>query len=312
MAPRRHQWRHVIGYSIAPLTPILGGVAAIVGRSVELAEIDRALAETQAGHGRLVFVGGPAGIGKSHLADAAIELAECRGMSVARSFAIDDPGAPALWPWLRLLQRRVGTAALPAADAGQVDVAARFQLFVAITDLLLAEPEPGGLLLVLEDFHWADGASVRLLKHIAAELTTTRVAIVVTGRDAVPGPLQDALPDLVRDRVTRAFTLAGLATAEVAAWLPQLIGRSDGSLAAVLERATAGNPLLIRLVAADLAASPVPVDELMAQRPELRRLVAARLSPLTREAREVVAAATVLGERVDPVVLSAMTGLALA
>jgi DNA-binding CsgD family transcriptional regulator len=120
--------------------------------------------------------------------------------------------------------------------------------------------------------------------------------------------LAAVLPDLVRGDRTRAITLTGLSSADVAAWLPDLAGRADPELASALHEATGGNPLLVRLVATELAINPVPVDELMAQRPELRRLVAARLGALPDSVQDVLAAASVLAERIFPDVLSAMLG----
>ncbi len=149
----------------------------LVGRSAELAGIDRALDEARSGHGRLLLISGPAGIGKSRLAEAAISAAEVRAMAVARGYAIDDAGAPPLWPWLRALRGRPGVDALPAVDADDSDAAARFGLFGAITELLHADAAPAGLLVVLEDLHWADRTSLLLLRHVAAE-----IGVVAPGR----------------------------------------------------------------------------------------------------------------------------------
>ncbi|MEP7177980.1 MAG: AAA family ATPase [Pseudonocardiales bacterium] len=281
---------------------------AFVGRRAELLEVDQALASARSGRGRLLLVSGPAGIGKSRLAEAAAQAAEVCGMPVARGYAIDDPGAPALWPWRRVLRGLAGTVDLPGADVADSDAAARFGLFTAVTDLLHSEAEDSGLLIVLEDLHWADRESVRLLRHLLAELGASRLAVVVTFRDAVPGPMQATLPDLVRGESVRSIALTGLAAKEVAGWLTQLTGRDDAPLADALHSRTGGNPLLIRLVAAELASSPAPLDVLMAQRPQLRRLIAARVTPLPDAVRQAVDAASVLGERVDPDVVSAMTG----
>src|SRR4051812_13708038 len=83
------------GAGTAPGRSILGGMAALVGRSRDLPELDRAVAEARDGQGRLVVVSGPAGIGKSCLVDAAMEIALARGMDVVRGYATDDPGGSA-------------------------------------------------------------------------------------------------------------------------------------------------------------------------------------------------------------------------
>src|SRR4051812_19857160 len=154
-----------LGPSVLPPNRVLnhgaeadtGAMPALIGRVRELAEIDDALAGPAAGRGRLLLVGGAAGIGKSRLADAAVERASDRGFAVAAGFAVDDPGAPALWPWRRVLAAAGIREPLTglARDGFEPDAGARFQLFASLTDRLLTVAAPAGLLVVLEDLHWA-------------------------------------------------------------------------------------------------------------------------------------------------------------
>ncbi len=293
-------------------------MAAIVGRTAELARVERALAEARAGRGALLLLTGPPGIGKSRLAAAAADRAAERGMRVATGYAVDDPGAPPLWPWLRALRDWPGAEVLPGHDAGEPDAAARFRLFVAITDLVRANAAPDGLLLVLEDMHWADRTSVLLVRHLLAELPSAPLAVVLTCRDGVPGPFADLAPDLLRGDLATPIALTGLASADVSDWLPHLTGgQRDVELAEHLRDTTGGNPLLIRLVAEDLARAaaggPAPdTRRLMSERPQLRGLVAARVAALDPQTRELVEAAAVVGERVAPDVLAAMLDTAEA
>ena len=282
---------------------------AIVGRSVEQAQLSAALAAAQDGRGTLLLIGGAAGIGKTRLAVAAVEAAQSRGMGIARGYAVDDPGAPALWPWLRVMRDWPEVAALPAGDARDSDAAARFQLFVAVTDLIASRAHCAGLLIVLEDFHWADRLSVLLLRHVVAEFAEHPVAIIVTYRDAVPGPLSDTMLHLLRAEAARAIPLAGLDVDEVAAWLPHLTGHSEPEFAVALHRRTGGNPLLIRLVAEYLGGRGPrgSLEDVMSERPQLRRLVAAKVDVLAPEARATIEAASVVGERLNPQVLAVMT-----
>ncbi len=288
-------------------------MSAFVGRGAELAEIERSLADLVIGRGRILVLSGPAGIGKSRLAEAASARAHQLDVPVHTGYAVDDPGAPALWPWRRAMRRWADAPALPTADVGESDAAARFRLFMAISDLLREHATAAGLLVVLEDMHWADRMSVLLLRHMAAEVADVPIMFVVTCREGVAGPLQEELPHLVRGDTVRPIILAGLSAAEVLAWQPQLSGTSDPSVADALHRSTGGNPLLIRLVAEDLlrrgtVADPSTLAQLMHTRPQLRRLVAARAAVLEPMVREAVDAAAVLGERVLPGVLAALVG----
>jgi hypothetical protein len=166
-------------------------------------------------------------------------------------------------------------ARLPVAETWEGDAAARFELFTAITTLVCRHATRDELLLILEDMHWADRTSVGWLRHLVAGISDEPTAVLVTYRNTVPGPLVDAAPALLSSDLVLPLTLGGLSRQAVADWLPQLTGSADGQLAETLWQRTGGNPLLVRLAAQDLAAHG-DTERLMAERPELRHLVAAR------------------------------------
>jgi DNA-binding NarL/FixJ family response regulator len=291
-------------------SPDTDAVGAIVGRGRELAEIEAVLSDARSGRGRLLLLSGPAGIGKSRLADAAAERAAELGLAVTAGFAVDDPGAPPLWPWSRALRGLDGLGAVETpAPAGEPDAAARFRLFAHLADRIAELAEPSGLLLVLEDMHWADELSVRLLAHLGRELGRHPLAVLVTHRDASTGPLAEALPALVRGDVVRPLGLGELDADAVREWLPALLGSPDPALADTLLERTGGNPLLVRLVAEELAGRPLDgadaLGRVIRERPHLRRLVVGRLAPLSAPAQRLVQAASVLGERISVDVLAA-------
>lgn len=281
----------------------------IVGRAAELAQVGAALGVARAGRGQLVLIAGAPGIGKSRLADATAERARRDGMTTARGHAVDDPGAPPLWPWLRLMRGWDDAARLPVAETWEGDAPARFQLFTAITTLVCRHATGDGLLLILEDMHWADSTSVGLLRHLVAGISDEPMVVLVTYRNTVPGPLLDAAPALLSSDLVLPLTLGGLSRQAVVDWLPQLTGSADGKLAETLWQRTGGNPLLVRLAAQDLAAHG-DTERLMAERPELRGLVAVRANELTAQTRAVVDAASVLGERIHTALLAEMAGRA--
>lgn len=279
---------------------------SVVGRTTELAAVGAALESAAAGRGRLVLVGGPAGIGKTTVATAAVDDAERRGLAVARGYAVDDPGAPPLWPWRRAMRSWPETAALPSVELGESDAQARFLQFAALADAIRGHAGEAGLLVVLEDLHWADASSVLALRHVAAELADAPVAVLATYRDGA-GPFAKVLPDLLRGEGTRSIWLRGLSETDIARWLPALVGRADGALAALLHERTSGNPLFVRLLAEELTGEVDP-DALLAGRVELRRVIGGRLQVLPAEARALVDAASVLGEPSPVDALARMVG----
>ena len=283
-------------------------MAALFGRTAALDLLDRARRDALAGAGRLVLITGEAGIGKSALAQQAVAAAAHAGMRVARGFAVDDPGAPARWPWKRL-GRDVPelAAALGSVAAGEPDDAARFRLCEAVSEAISDAAASDGLLLVIEDAHWADSVTVSILKHVALDLLSCRTLIVVTARDTPGTPFAAARGDLARNTCTVTIPLAGLsaeavrqwvsATEGAAGWLPQL---SD-----VVAR-TAGNPFYIRTVTSQPppGSGSAAIDRWLVDRAGLRSVLVAPLEGLPDEARRTVETAAVLGERLSPTLLA--------
>src|SRR3954453_4977575 len=77
---------------------------AIVGRERELAELRDALADTRAGRGYAIFIGGEPGIGKSRLTDELASEASESGALVLWGSGWEDAGAPPYWPWIQILR----------------------------------------------------------------------------------------------------------------------------------------------------------------------------------------------------------------
>src|SRR6187397_1685781 len=94
-------------------------MSVLAGREIEIAAIDAALTDAHAGRGGLVVLSGEPGIGKSRLAQEALWRAESAGMRTARGHALDDPGAPPLWPWRRV-GRDIEAVGQVLAESGDI------------------------------------------------------------------------------------------------------------------------------------------------------------------------------------------------
>lgn len=263
------------------------GTEPFVGRAAARGEVARLLGDAAAGAGGLLLVAGPAGIGKTRLC----EEATAGGPAPVRwGRCVDDPGAPPLWPWRRVL------AGLDVPEPDQVGdlAAARFRFAAAATDALVAAAEPEGLVLVLEDLHWADETSLRLLRHLGGELHRSRLAVLATYRDTEPGRLDAALPDLLGRPGAHGITLPPLSEAEVREFLAH---HGCGLDARHALRRSGGNPLYLRAIAR--SGDGVPLGHLV-------RTTVAALPSQTRELLEIAA---VLGEEVDSAVLAEVSGV---
>jgi len=291
---------------VATATPPADG-DAFVGRTAELAELSAGIGAAAAGRGGLLLLSGPAGIGKTRT----VEEATARAPAVAWGRCVDDPGAPPLWPWRRVARTlpevRSAVTQTPAGTdllrEGSPDPeTARFTLVATATEALLEAAEPDGLVVVLEDLHWADETSLRLLRHLAGELQRSRLLVVGTYRDPAGGagarPLDATLPDLLRWPTTRALPLAPLSEDDVRTYLP----RAPAEVVRLAHRRSGGNPLYLRAVAR------APATASGEGSAELRHLVRTTLTALPPPVLDLLDTAAVLGEEVDAGRVAAVTG----
>lgn len=276
----------------------------LVGRVPEVVALDRLRAASAGGHGSVVLLLGEAGIGKTAVVEEAVARAASAGSTVLTGRADPDEGAPAFWPWRRLLDSRAAGLSPDVLDAqmhdGETPAAARFRIARAAVDALRAA---GPLVLVLEDLHWADAASLALLRQLANDIADVPLLVIGTVRQPGDGfPLADfaGLP------AVEILTLTPLEPAAVATFLTQHAdGPVHGSWAGVVHRLGGGNPLYIRelvrlLARGDRLRHPASEVDL----PDgLRRLVARRTGQLSDAGRDLLGGAAVLGAQVDVDVL---------
>jgi DNA-binding CsgD family transcriptional regulator len=299
--------------------PIAARGQPLAGRGPELGRLRAALVGAAGGPGHLVLITGEPGIGKTRLAAAVTEMAGEYGVPVAAGYAIDDPGMPPLWPWRGVsrsvpaladaLATELADTARSPADAAD-SASARFVMFATACRALVDAAAARGLLVVLEDLQWADRTSLLLLRHLAGELARSRLLVVATSR-ATTGPLlAELLPALLRTDGAQPIRLTGLSRPEIAQWLRRLHPGGDvDRLADRLRAGTGGNPLFVRML---VERGPAALEEGLRGFPELRYLVLAHLSGLDEPARELLDAASVLGEQIDPQTLAEVTGLSPA
>ena len=297
-----------------PEAPVGAAASPFVGRGTELATLRDRMSAARTGNGGLVLVGGPAGIGKTRTVEESARAVT----SVVWGRAVDDPGAPPLWPWRRVLRALPDVAAAVAEALAEVDLlsaratdpeAARFRFVAGATEALLQSAEPDGLVIVLEDLHWADDTSLRLLRHLAGELHRSRLLVVGTFRDpggTDDGPLNRVLPDLLRWPGTQVLTLPPLTEADVRSYLAALARASvaPGDVRTV-HRRSGGNPLYLRAVARMASQGP---DDATPVGTELRHAVRTTLASLGPPVVDLLATAAVLGEEIDPELLAVVAG----
>ena len=143
----------------------------------------------------------------------------------------------------------------------------RFQLFDAVADGLANASAARPLMLVLDDLHWADESTIRLLQFLARDTRPRRLAIVGTYRDTdldPAHPLSVGLAELVRDGLH--VSLGGLGPRDVATLVSSVEASGPEAAGAVarLHRQSGGNPFflweLLQLERSDGARDRAPAE----------------------------------------------------
>ncbi|MPZ54602.1 MAG: AAA family ATPase, partial [Acidimicrobiia bacterium] len=184
------------------------------------------------GKGRLVFIGGAAGVGKTSVVR---ELARRPGTSVRVMWGMCDALTTprALGPVFDM-----ATTSPILADLLQSEVS-RHEIFTGLLEDISNRPS----LVVIEDAHWADEATLDLILFLARRVDTTRSLIVLTMRDEeVIGhhPLRTVMGDLATSRGLRRHTVQPLTQSGVR----HLVGERSVDVEH-LHRVTGGNPFFV-------------------------------------------------------------------
>ena len=333
------------------------GAKRLIGRRDVLDRLEESWREVVAsGTHRIVLLAGEPGVGKTSLATRlACDAAE-QGATVLYGRA--DPEA--LIPYqpfveaLRHLVLHAELATLTTSSADLVELSRlvpelcrrlpdlpspadhtgagtggdeRYKLFSAAATLLVDAAARAPVLIVLDDLHWADASSLRLLAHLARYSDPAPLLILGTFRDTdlqhAPH-LADALVDLNREHLDERIALTGLDERAVGELIADAAVAAPPDLAALLLEETRGNPFFVVEMLRHLAdsdafappAKPLPEVERRGAAPLLarigvpdgvRQLVERRCARLDRGTSEALMLASVLGRQFDLGALAAVT-----
>jgi DNA-binding SARP family transcriptional activator/tetratricopeptide (TPR) repeat protein len=205
--------------------------AELVGRERQIEALDQAMTRARAGRGGAVLVTGPTGVGKSALIELAVHRAGEHGWRIGRGAASSLEGP---WAYASVLEaladlcRRHPTLLDGLDDAlrGEIDSAlsgrtlewsgesSHQRLFVAAAELLRLAGAGHGLLLVVEDLHEADDASLRLVHYLARCAVEAPILLLLSARASSGSALPPALASLLARGMGARIDLAPLSLDE--------------------------------------------------------------------------------------------------
>ena len=305
------------------------------GRGAELATLEKYVAESQTGRGRIVVIAGDAGIGKSRIVHELRDRVKPLGIRVllgrCRSYGLISPYLPIVEILGEILAMRSGGgAAAIVSNVRAIDAALEpfipFYLHLlsvpsedfpvphhlqgehfhaamldAVAALLIAAAQRSSLLLVFEDWHWSDEASREVLHRVSEVVDSHPMAVIVATRPE-PGVLAELA---IKGTVVQLEPLERSATIVL---LRALLGadRISEELVSRVQERTGGNPFFLEQVAHTLREEGALVttsgETTLARDVESLRLPAtvqavirARIDRLDGDAREVLRLASVAG-----------------
>lgn len=298
----------------APLVvePLVVSHVELVERDAEWQSLVDALSVAARGGQHLVLIEGEPGIGKSTLCDAFLAHATTAGWHTAIGRCVEAGLAPSLWPCIEVVREIVGVQPMPPVDGGNPlrRLASSRELGVSLSPVELADKfvelldELGDRrwLVFLDDLHWADQATLDVLRLVLERLAAHPVLVVAAHRppEIVPdsllgdalGALHRAAPGTTRVRMTP------LDAAGVARLMEITAGVAPSAEVAGRVRArTGGNPLFVTELARLAGERGVTDDSVVPA--AIRDVVRSRLAALPDRATAELEVAAVLGERFD-------------
>jgi predicted ATPase/class 3 adenylate cyclase len=308
----------------------------LVGRDEQLFALEDALLSAHRGESRFVALGGEAGLGKTRLATELAQRAQRLGWETLWGACSEAELSLPYLPLVEALGNFISThdpdrlaeslgaarrelaqlfpqlardePATPVGDPGQ----AKLRLFEAVIALLSLAAQDQGVLLVVEDVHWADSATRELLDHLARRLTNTRSLLLLTYRSdelVRRHPLAPLLQSWRRSQVAEIVMLTALDQRQIAEMIGAILDDEevDAEFRDLMYGRSEGNPFVLE----EMLKEALDHGELTRTEegwrsphelgiPEtVRDTILLRLARLEPSETEVLEAAAVLGRTFD-------------
>jgi DNA-binding winged helix-turn-helix (wHTH) protein len=315
----------------APSTAELGvapNLAPFVGRERVMEHLRSALMEARSGSGSgggIVLTGEP-GIGKTRVAEMLAREASAANVPVAWAYCRELGDTPPLWPFAgllrdvlarplrdaisqdprflelipelaRLLPELPSTDTKPRRETTEpfIKLASKHRVFDAVTRALALAAEHTPYLLIVDDLHRADAASLELLHYFLAELPRMRILLLATARSESDSTDELPLRRVLNHRNCTRVALQPLSEAQVASYVVALFGNVDKALCQAVFEKSEGNPLFMNELARQLRKGAQPDIARLTTPSVALELIRQRVAGLDDAALSALTCAAVIG-----------------
>ena len=316
--------------AVAPAAPPppAAQLPVIVERESELAELDRMLTAARAGEGRLLYLEGPAGIGKTRLLielrerahAAGVFVLEARagvlerenGFGIVRQLCAPFAGRTDLFDASTEPARPAITDVAATSTDGDRSFAVLHALYLLTVKVAAEQP----LVILIDDLQWSDAQTLRFVAYLARRLADLPVLVAVSVRSGEPATDEALLAEVAGDPVTVPVRPLALSSAATTTLVRARLGEdADQAFADACHETTGGNPLLVGQLLKALADERVTPDaahaaEVRAIGPRaVSRTVLLRLARLPQPAVALARAVAILGEQPGLPAAAALAGI---
>ncbi len=319
---------------------------ALVGRENELQDLQSFLNSAVSGKGRTVFISGEAGSGKSRLAREFLGAATRKGVKVLTGWCLSNAAVP-YFPFFEAFNAYF-TGQLNGETEDAIDITGwlrgpsqpiefgklqglspqvwKDQTFAAVAKTLASISTLKPVILFLDDVHWADSASLALIHYLARAITSEKVLLMATFRseqlapdaDGRPHPLVETLRQMRREELYNEIKVTSLGEICISDIAKSMLGGDvQQEFADKLAKESQGNPLFVveslrmlherKSLAMEhekwrLASTELGIPE------KIKDIILQRLDTLSPSQREMLDAASVIGEEFDVNLLASVLG----
>ena len=312
----------------------------LVGRAHELEKLQLSLASAIKGRGTTIFISGEAGAGKTRLVHEFLNRAKKQGVTILTGWCLSNAAVP-YFPFFEAFNRYFATepqeelqtknwlmGPLQAGSLGRTQAITpqvwKDQTFTTVANTLSQICAKHPVILFIDDVHWADSASLALIHYLARTVNSEKALILATFRseqlvadaEGRPHPLTETIRLMRREDAIKEINVSNLDQTGISELAENMLGGVvQQEFAHKLAQESQGNPLFVieslRLLdeRGDILLENGKwrlTSDKIGIPPKIKDVILQRLGTLSRNQRNLLDIASVIGEKFDGSLLASM------